>query len=96
MNTPEGHSARIAALEKVADQHTAEAKELRTDIRNLTAAVAELSKAVAVLSQRVSDMVNAAEQKSGMSSTHVAASGAAGGGFVAVCIEAFQYLRGMH
>lgn len=88
MNTPEGHAARIAILERMAVEGKDEARELRVDIRNLTAAVAELSKSVAVLSQKLADQPGR--------DAHPAVSvgaGGVGGGLVAGIIEALQRIH---
>lgn len=82
----EAVAARLGALETAMRDQRDDAKELRADIRSLTNAVADLSKTVALLSQRVGDIAPTP-------TTHPAvpvATGAAGGGVVAVIIEAAQ------
>ena len=82
----DGIAARVASLETVMRDQRDDAKELRADIRSLTTAVADLSKTVALLSQRVGDIAPTPTMHPALP----VATGAAGGGVVAVVVEVAQ------
>jgi methyl-accepting chemotaxis protein len=79
-------AARLSALEHAMRDVREDSKELRADIRSLTRAVADLSQTVALLSQRVGNI----SSPENMHPAVPVATGAAGGGVVAVTIEFLQ------